>query len=321
MPRKPSMWWRESHGAWYTTIAGKQVRLDPDQKTAQKEFYRLMLGSPASPRPRLKVAELTDLWLEAAECARSTYLVRQRFGQQWCNAFGRLHATELRPYHVSAWLARHASWARSTRSLATSTIKQCFRWGRVQGHLESSPLDLLKVGKIGRRKPATEEDLVRWLAACDEPAVRDYTLVAIDTGGRPGELASMTASGLDRTGRGARVFGKMGERLILVPDRAWKILEDLAVQRPDGPLLRSPRGCAWNRHSLHFWFARISERAGVKLVPYHLRSLFATQSLRVNGEIVTAKLLGHRGLEMLADHYADPTAADLRAAIGRIRSE
>lgn len=316
------MWWRESHGAWYTTIGGRQIRLDPDEKAAQKEFYRLMLGSPSAPSCRIRVAELTDLWLEMsmASNAHETYLTRLRIGQRWCEAFGRHVASELRPYHVTAWLDRQTTWAKSTRSLATSTLKQCFRWGRAQGHLDNSPLDLMRAGKIGRRKPATEDDLARWLEACDEPAVLDYTRVAVDTGARPGELASMTAAGLDHAGRGARATGKMGGRLILVPDRSWVILEALAGRHPAGPLLRSPRGRRWNRHSLQFWFARISDRAGVKLVPYHLRSLFATQSLRANGEIVTAKLLGHKGLEMLHGHYAEPTAADLRAALGRIKT-
>lgn len=322
MPRQPSVWWRESHACYYTTIRGRQVRLDPDLSTARKMFHRLMAGAVngETKHRRYRVAELTDLWLDAVEAAASkeTFVRRKAMAARWVKAIGRTPAEDLRPYHVHDWLASQAGWGPATRSLAIQAIKGCCNWSVERGYLDVNPLVRLRAPEIARREAVTEAAVAKWLSHCTEPAVIEYVTIALDTGCRPGELASLTAAGIDHATHAATVTGKTGKRPVALSDAAYRALAALATVRPDGPLLRTPKGKRWDRHSLCWWFGRVSEAAGVHIVPYHLRGVFATRSLRANGDVVTAKLLGHKDLTMLARHYEGLEETDLREAANRV---
>jgi hypothetical protein len=69
MPRPSKPWFRETHGAWYVTIRGKQIRLHEDKQEAEKIFYRLMLDRQPGKiaRSRETVAQLCDLYLDDAK--------------------------------------------------------------------------------------------------------------------------------------------------------------------------------------------------------------------------------------------------------------
>lgn len=322
MPRSPSIWWRESHQSYYTTISGRQVRLDPDRRKAEAEFYRLMAGQGREPARRIRLGGLTELWLAAKResVALGTFATWQATAQRWCRSIGRIVACDLKPYHVQGWLDSETTWGKSTKSLAISRIKGCLTWAVDQGHLEKHPLSRLRATKIARREPATEADVAAFLAACRCEATRQFSVVALETGCRPGELASLAAAQVDLAGRRATVVGKTGRRTVPLSDAACAILGPLAARRPDGPLLRSPQGRRWTRTTLCLRFKLVNKEAGTKLVPYHFRGVFATRSLRVNGDIVTARLLGHTSLAMLAAHYEGLDQDDLREAMDRISS-
>lgn len=320
MGRQPTIWWRESHGAFYTTIDGRQIRLGADRGEARQLFHRLMIGKTPDRSPRLRLAEITDLWLDSCEkrLAAASFATCKTYGQKWCKTLGRHVAADLKPYHVTAWMDGQATWSNNTRSLVLVTIRACLRWAVAEGYLERSPLDGMRAAGITRRAPASEEAVKRWLAACDEPALRDFATLALETGCRPGELTSLEARHVALEARHAIVVGKTGKRTVPLSVAAVGILARLAKNSPIGPILRSPAGKPWTRHTLAYWFARVSDRAGVKIVPYHLRGVFATRSLRVNGEILTAKILGHRSLTMLHNHYEGLNEDDLRAAVDRV---
>ena len=319
MPRRPSIWWRETHGAWFTTVKGKQVNLGADRRAAEEEFARLTLARSGS-TPRIRVAELTQLWLTdlKSRSRELTWVSARQFARVWVKRLGTMQARELKPYHVTAWLDGHKSWGVSTRSIAVRAMKNCFRWGVGQGYLDRHPLESLRAPRAPRREALSETDLAAWLSCVTFPAVRDFVAVALETGARPGELRSITAKSLSGSSRVAIVEGKTGKRTISLSDRSWAILGRLAKQWPDGPLLRSPLGRPWTIPTLSDHFGRVSRASGVHVVPYHLRGVFATRSLRVNGEILTAKLLGHKDLSMLLSNYEGLDSEDLRAAVNRV---
>jgi integrase len=284
-------------------------------------FHRLMVGHSQGQRAvRLRVAELTDLWLADLECrvSRGSFLAWRRLARCWVKMLGRLVASEIKPFQAQAWLDGQTTWGMSTKGMAIRSIKGCFLWAVRMGYLDRQPLDAMRAPKPIRRPPATEAMIGAFLATCTEPAVRDYATVALETGARPGELFSITAAGLGGTARAASVTGKTGKRTIPLSGRSWAVLAALAKRYPEGALLRGPNGRPWSRGTLAWWFRRVGAAAGVKVVPYHLRGVFATRSLRVNGEVVTAKLMGHKGLAMLAAHYEGLDQADLKATVEKV---
>lgn len=318
MPRRSAIWERSGRG-WYTTLNGRQVRLGDTKREAEIEFAKLTLAGGKAV-PKLDVASLTQLWLNDLKANRKefTWKSAKQFGRLWCKKFGRLQAADIRPHHVMGWLDGRKSWGTATRSVAIRAVRACVSWGHERGYLDSHPLSRLKAPKTPRRKPITEADLAKWLACVESPQVRTWVDVSLATGARPGELSALEARHVSEDRSRAVVSGKMGERPIVFPASLRGVLDALIEAHPEGALLRSPMGRRWNTPSLTWHFRRASEKSGVDVVPYHLRHIFATRSLRVNGEIITAKLLGHRGLGMLLAHYESLESDDLRAAVDRI---
>lgn len=315
MPRNSSIWRRAGRG-YYTTMGGKQIWLGDDRRTAEKEFARLILGkSPAT--HKLTVAEVADLWLDATKTTTSakSWRMRQWTLQKWIDHSGKVRASDLKPYHVTAWLDSRPSWSANMRALSGRVVKTCVNWAVLQGYLDANPLARFKAGKVGRSPGVTEEDLAKWLACVEHPALMDWIEVALGTGCRPGEVSSLMASGVSLEARTATVKGKTGKRTIWFGDRVAAILGRLMELHPDGALLRTPvRRVAWDQRMISKWFQKPSERSGVSIQPKTLRKVFATRSLRINGEVITARLLGHKGLGMVAEHYYTPEDSDLRAA-------
>ncbi len=269
--------------------------------------------------PKLTCAELADLWLDTKKATQSerTWYMRRWTLQSWCDHAGKIRASEIKPYHVTGWLDAHPGWGANMRSTSARVLKTAMNWAVGEGYLEVSPLAKLRCANISRSPGVAEADLVRWLAEIRDPALRDWVDVALDTGCRPGEQLGIRAS--DVRGKVVTVRGKSGTRPAYLTDRSAAILARLAESRPHGPILRTPsKHRPWTAWTLGQWFEGVSERSGVKVVPKSLRKVFATRSLRVNGEVITARLLGHKGLGMLAAHYASPEESDLISAVSRV---
>ncbi len=67
MARRPSVWFREQTGQFYTTVDGKQVPLGSDRAEADKLFHRL-LGGTGLPEPcTVTFAEVADEYLTECE--------------------------------------------------------------------------------------------------------------------------------------------------------------------------------------------------------------------------------------------------------------
>jgi hypothetical protein len=62
MAREPQKHWKASHQCWYVKIAGKFIRLDPDEEKAQRLYHEVMSGQREI-GPKTKVAELVRDYL------------------------------------------------------------------------------------------------------------------------------------------------------------------------------------------------------------------------------------------------------------------
>lgn len=325
MPRGriPHPWCRRSTGMWFTTLDGRQIPLGRDKRSAHAEFVRLMAsrGQGVVAEGRITVRALADLWLEdcTRRLARATVdHYRSEIGS-FVSLCGSVQARDLKPYHLTSWVAAHPDWAQSSQHSAITAVKVCVGWGKRQGYLDVNPIvDAARPG-IERRRPITMEQAERVMAASTGMLLTALRLLLV-TGLRPGELCSLDASRIDLVGRRAIVTGKSGKRTVPLGEAAASILEPLKCERGTGPLLHGQRG-KLTVDALDAACKRARLRAAPDgsldhVTPQCFRGLFSTEALRrgVDAAIVSL-LLGHRDATILLRHYASPDHAMLRAAM------
>jgi integrase len=315
--RKPNgPWYRTSHKAWYAKVRGKQVRLDADHAVAAERFRALTATREVRTVADLVAAYLAD---RGGRVKPLTLELYRSHAESFARVAGEMAASEVRPLHVTAWIAGRGIGA-NTATVARRIVKAVWRWGLAEGHMEGDVLGRLRVGTVGRRREVRTEDVDAWIAAIDRPALRDWAEIALETGMRPGEQAGITAADVVAAQNCLRVSGKTGCRAVFLHKSTLGRLSELAALRPAGPLLLTPGWRRpWNLNSLDYAFRRHSQRCGIELVPYDLRHEFASRLHARGVDVLTiSRLLGHASIAMASKHYVRTDAAALLAALEKV---
>lgn len=321
--RPAKLWQRKGRTGWFATVNGKQVCFGLDHEAAKKAFHASKASRRPVDRSRMSVTDLIDIYLEASEreVQRTTHANYVWYLQKLEQFAGWRIAAELRPLDLTAWCATRARWNAGTRRSAIEIARRWSRWCKLQGYLDSDPFEGAKLPRVKPREAAAAGALDAFLAEITSPALRDVAIVLYDTGARPGEVVTLSAGQIDWQASAAEVRGKMGGRVISLTDRVLTILLTLAKRYPDGPLLRTRHGNAWNSSSLNRQYREICARAGVKVVPYHNRHALWARAHRAGVDsIVVAKQLGHSSLKMLSRVYAHVEPDMLKDAVERSAS-
>jgi integrase len=337
MPGKvPQPWYRESKGAWYVCVGGKQHCLGKDRAKAFSRFHRLMARQGeggASVDPNLTVEQLVTLYL--ADVGRriqaNTLRVTRGFLDTFARKHGKLRAHMVRPFHVEAWVQDHPRWNATTEGLAKNRVVMLFNFAVQQGLLASNPVrGIRKPPQRSRGTQAliTPEQHGKLLGAA-EACFRNVLLALHQTGARPGEVTSVTAQELDAQ-RGVWVLtrhknaGKGKARIVFLTPELVALCQELAAKYPEGPLFRTQRGTPFGWCGLSKRMAWLRQRLGLPatITPYGYRHTFATDALASGvPDAQVAELLGHQGTAMLHKHYAHLTARAraLRASLDHVR--
>jgi len=311
MPRTAKQpWFRTSHRAWYVKIGGRQVRLGTDHEAAMERFRELMAGGGEGP---VTVARLAELFLADAgrRLRPNTCQVYRTEVGQFAAAAGGMLAADVRPYHVTAWLATR-DVSTNTGVTARRSIKTAWAWGVAQGLIPQSGLSKLVGGTVGPRAMVGEDELARWLACVGYPELRLWCDVALATGFRPAEQAALEWRDVDPGKRCCLVRecktggkgGRAGQRTVFLRHAALAMLEQQAGLYPTGPLLRGEHGAPWSSRVRQRAFERVSRRAGVRVVPMHLRHVFGSRLFNAGADLLTiSKLMGHTTTAMCQRYY------------------
>lgn len=318
MSRRSSIWPRKGRGYW-TTIRKKQIYLSHDKTEAEKEFHRLMLSEEPTRPNSASVHKLVQLYLEEkqAEIKPLTYKLYYDRLADWVNHYGRTKAADLKPMHVTAWLKSHRAWNASTRSTAVGVIKTWSAWCRREGHLDVDRLRDAKAPRAIKRAPANPADLAKLEHTITDRCFRDWFVCAMDTGCRPGELRTLTASRVNWQRETALVIGKTGERVVGLSTRVLAILRRLAKIHPTGPLLVTQKGSEWNDDNRRHYLAKWKKAAGitVRIVSYHTRHDLSGRWVAAGIDGLTASAqLGHKSTSMTLSTYYHPSDASLASA-------
>lgn len=158
MARPSKVWYWQARDGWYATIAGKRHHLakgKANKAEAQKAFHRMMAGldpaATAADAPAF--ALVADLFLEHStreNAAATTEQYRIKL-QSACDQFGGVTAADLKPSHLSKWIAAHA-WGDVTRRGAITAVKIALASAAREGLLAANPLAHITRPRIPRRE-------------------------------------------------------------------------------------------------------------------------------------------------------------------------
>jgi integrase len=312
MARRPSPWYWKERDGWYVTVAGARHRLAKGRRgkeEALRAFHRLMLEEAPGPRPRdLSFALVADLFYEHA-CRESKPGTAEQYRiklQSAVLSFGRVKAADLKPSHVSKWLARQ-EWSDGTRRGAIGAVKAALNHAVREGYLAASPLaHLARPAMPARTKILSDRERTLVLGRCDE-AFRDFVQALSETGCRVGEVCALAAADI-RWEEGIAEIARKGRRERVVPvyltPAMLALCRRLARKNPEGPIFRNARGRPWTTNAVRCRFRRIREQTGVEVTSHCYRRSYITAGLERGVPIATmAELAGHSDIKTTMAHY------------------
>jgi integrase len=334
MARRPTKpWWWAERGCWVVQVGGKRHVLASGRK-ARADAVRAMhalLGkakgeeaeaeaSPveAPPAPAfLSVAAIATRYLArpAGELGAEARRVHARYLKEFGATFGERPASTLDPKEVVAWVdARAGRWGEAMRAAVLGVLKSVLGWAWREGLLEANPLARMRGRSIpSRQVRLTAEQFAAVLDATPDQEFKDFVIVLLQTGARPGELGRATAADYDRENRRLvlkdhKTAKKTGKpRLIYLPPEAVAVVERLVLKWPAGPIFKNTHNNPWTAKAAGHRFRALRERLGLPKYggAYAARHLVATELLVA--EVPPAKvaaLLGHASTTMLYRHYS-----------------
>jgi integrase/recombinase XerC len=226
----------------------------------------------------------------------------------------RPHLKQVEYLDIRAFLAylHDQSYARKTVARKLSALRSFYLFMVKQGHIEVSPLQLMKSPKVEKTLPSYLyiDEIQQLLAAPDRSkplGLRDVAMLETlyAAGMRVSELVGLNLDHLDLRMGTARVFGKGAkERYVPLGDYACEAIEHyLQVARPK--LLQNQQESAL---FLNYKGGRMSDRSvrrmleayvrqiasSKKISPHTLRHTFATHLLEAGADLRSVQeLLGH----------------------------
>jgi integrase len=306
MPRKPTVWFRESNQTYYTTINGKQIALGTDEKKAKDKLKAMV--EAASTGSLEYVAVLFDEFLDDVKQNKAdrTFSSYQAFLQSFVSFDGNLRIVDLKPDHVRRWLNAQG-WNDSTKSIAIRTIKRAFNWAAEQGLIPASPLSGLKAPRTHARETLiSPADWAKLLESVTDEGFRDILVILRETGCRPFEARQVTARDIRED---CWVFsaktskGKRYARVVYLNPTALAITKKWAARHKNGPIFLNGSK-PWTKNALCGRFRRLTADTGIKVFAYAFRHTFTTEGLENGVDSLTmAQFLGHQDTSMIARHY------------------
>lgn len=343
MARPPKMFRRKDRDGWWTTKSGEFFNLGKKESTARKKFMQIHgLDQEESARGQLRVADVLDrylAWSEANHSRTTHYRVRLNVKSFNESLPPGMRLRKLLPLHLTEWLDKRCPkqakdgrkpCSDNTRRDYAADVMGAFTWAAKQRLISSSPLHgFVKAPSTGRITYVAPEQMQALLSKIKDPQFRDFLIVVLRTGCRPGEIRVLEAKFILFKERVARipkrlVKGQRKERLVPLDDVVLGILRPLALKYPEGPVFRNLRGGPWTKDSIKDRFRRLRPKLSfdvADVTAYSMRHTFVTEGQK-NGvpDSVIAQICGHEDTAMISQHYGHARLDEdvLRSAMEKI---
>ena len=152
--------------------------------------------------------------------------------------------------------------------------------------------------------------------------IRDFLVIAQDTGMRPKEILRMRIEHIDWDNR--RIWNPHGKtaksrRFVPMSQRMKDVLEARCGKQKDGWVFPSDRSKSGHLNSIAVGFRALRERVGVsnKIVPYSARHTYGSFTMEATGNIfAVADSMGHVDVQSMKP-YQHPRLEPLREVIDR----
>jgi integrase len=204
----------------------------------------------------------------------------------------------------------------NTRHGYTSDVLAAFNWaaGPNQRIIRYSPLSgYRKPPKTPRVLYLAPEQMEDLLSRITDQEFRDFLIVTLRTGMRPGEVRVMEAKYVLLKEGVARIpkelaKGKRKERRVPLDNVVLEILKPLVLKYPEGPILRNTHGRPWTKDAINCRFTRLKAELPYRATAYAMRHTFINEALR-NGapETAIAEVVGHEDTTMINKVYGHPS--------------
>src|SRR5205085_4227627 len=145
---------------------------------------RLMASGAARLPAAPHVATVCDLFLDYSQKhhAPDTYRGYRDFLQDFCETYGTLRGSDLKPLHVTRWLDAHPGW-KGCRRNAVVAVKRAFNWADAEGLLQPNPVKAVtKPPQRRRDRILTAGERAEVLAAIPDRHFREFVLALLETG-------------------------------------------------------------------------------------------------------------------------------------------
>src|SRR3989338_9286137 len=167
-----------------------------------------------------------------------THAAYQTDLEQFRAFFPQLAIENFNHHHIRSFLASLRK-NHQTVSIARklSAIRSFFKWCTQQGHLKSSPADLIDSPKLPKSLPKSVS-VDEALALCEISNPRDKAILELfyATGIRVSELVALNLEHIDLNSKTVRVLGKgQKERLVPFHDKCAEALMPLMQKIPPNP--------------------------------------------------------------------------------------
>lgn len=272
MSHFPKPFFRKSRNLWYVQVGGKQHNLGPDRDRAFEIYYQLMQRRPCAERAAASdsVVAIIDLYLEWCEKNRApaTYDWYQPRLQSFVLSISpNLTVSQLRPFHVQAWVDNQPGWASGSKRNGCRAVQRAMRWAEQQGYIDRSPIAHMQKPPAGKREVViSEAEFGRIVGLIPDPELLDLLQVTWHAGCRPQESLRVEARHVDL--RGSRWVIPVSEaktdlvRGVYLNDEATAITKRRMLRFPTGPLFRNSRGRGWTTDAVNNAMERVQIRMG-----------------------------------------------------------
>jgi integrase len=328
MPQIARVWKRKQDGWFYATINGRQEKLSPDYQEARDLFHKLksnLAKKKTSGKLSTTLKEVCDAFLTHTKQtkAEKTYENRYRYLQSFCDFVGkgsRVH--DLKGGQLDAW-SLSQGWNSSTQAAARASVMTCLNWGVKRRLIMESPFWGMERGTFKRKDRILKKEEREKIRGVVKGGLADFLQFISMTGCRPfSEAAKVTAAMIDWkdesiTFEKHKMEGKGRRRTIYLPPALLQRLKELAVEYPEGPLLRTRTGRPWSRPAASKGLRRIEAKTGInRLTVYAFRHAYITDCLAKGmSPTIIGRLVGNsaRTISRFYEHV-DQKKDELREA-------